>query len=522
MEHRIDAAPQATRPIPRHGVYPRSDTVPPQGRFAPTGKFGRMFPDLRPLVCTDADLEQLGKAMLDETPDGEDGDNKKVPQGFTYLGQFVDHDITFDPTSLQETLVDPQALRNFRTPMLDLDSLYGSGPVVHPFLYARGVPNEEARFEIGVTKSTPGGGDATVPPSLPHDLPRGPQRFAIIGDPRNDENLAVAQLHLAFLKFHNKVVDGLTDGSIPRESPLRKSIFEEARDLVIWHYQWIVLYDFLGRILDRNVLQDILTNGRRFYLPKGEDAFMPVEFSVAAYRLGHSMVRNSYDYNRVFTFRPGGVTPATLELLFRFSGLSGGAVGDVPIPSDWIIDWRRFFEVGKGAKVGFTRKLNAHWCRRCSAARPARPVCRASVTSPRATCSADGAWDSRPGRASPRRWGSSRWIRSGSPPARMARSRRSSTSTWRRHCGITSSRRPSSKARASTWARSAAGSSRRSSWGCCRWMPARSSPGNRTGSRFSAVAPIETPTQSCTTAASTGRTATRPSRWPTCWTSSVN
>jgi hypothetical protein len=154
------------------------------------------------------------------------------------------------------------------------------------------------------------------------------------------------------------VVAGIRDGSIQQESPLRKSPFEEARDLVIWHFQWIVLHDFLSRILDKSVLDDVLTNGRRFYKPEHvRTPFLPVEFSGAAYRLGHSMVREVYDYNRVFTFRPGGVTPATFSLLFRFSGLSGTG-GNVPIPSDWIIDWRRFFSVGSGATVGLSRNID--------------------------------------------------------------------------------------------------------------------------------------------------------------------
>jgi hypothetical protein len=320
----------------------------------PTGKFGRLFPDLRPLVADPDALDALGDVMRDVDAESPAGDNPGIPAGYTYLGQFVDHDITFDPTALQEILVDPLALQNFRTPMLDLDCVYGSGPVVQPHLYARG-DNAEARFEIGRTSGTPGGGDATVATGLPHDLPRAPHGFALIGDPRNDENLVVAQLHLAFLKFHNKVVDGLVDGSVRRESPVRKTPFEEARDLVIWHYQWIVLHDFLRRVLDPRQLEGALRR-QRYYRPVGE-SFIPVEFSGAAYRFGHSMIRNSYDYNRVFTPKPGGVTPATLELLFQFTGLSGSGA-NVPIPSDWIIDWRRFFEVGRGATVGLTRRIN--------------------------------------------------------------------------------------------------------------------------------------------------------------------
>jgi hypothetical protein len=348
------------RVVRRHGFGTRTEENQPLGQFVPAGKFGRMFPEIPPLMPSLASLDELGAAMLDtrphDNPADHTGDNPYVPAGFTYLGQFIDHDITFDTTALQEVIVDPLALRNFRTPMLDLDSIYGSGPVAQPYLYDRADPD---KLLIGRTNSNPGGGDATVPTELPHDLARAPNGFALIGDPRNDENLIVAQTHLAFLRFHNKVVDWLREDPKRREAPIRKTIFEEARDTVIWHYQWVVVHDFLRRLLDEKQLDTVLEGkGKRFYhLDEGQDAFIPVEFSVAAYRFGHTMVRDLYDYNRVFTPLPGGVTPASLGLIFRFSGLSGGG-GGVPIPSDWIIDWRRFYELGGATAHGFSRRLD--------------------------------------------------------------------------------------------------------------------------------------------------------------------
>lgn len=343
-----------------HGFSDRNGENCPLGESAPTGKFGRMFPALRPFTPSTESLTELGEAMTDGSNDAPIGDNLKVPAGYTYLGQFIDHDITFDTTSLQEVMVDPMAITNFRTPMLELDSLYGIGPSVQPYLYqlADGFAPQEF-FAIGNTNVNRGAGDPNVKPELPNDLPRAASGLAIIGDPRNDENLIVAQLHVAFLKFHNRVVAGLKDGTIERRSPLRKSIFEEARELVIWHYQWIVINDFLRRILDAQQLDDVLENGRRFYR-FGKQPFIPVEFSVAAYRLGHSMVRSIYDYNRVFTPLPGGVVPATLQLLFAFTGKSGSPSDPfpIPIPSDWIIDWRRFFEIDSAVAINPSRKLD--------------------------------------------------------------------------------------------------------------------------------------------------------------------
>jgi hypothetical protein len=178
--------------------------------------------------------------------------------------------------------------------------------------------------------------------------PTGGEGFALIGDPRNDENLVVAQLHLAFLKLHNVVVDRLTAAGVPPDR-----VFMEARRTVTWHYQWIVLHDFLRRVIDPAVLRTVLDGGRRFFL-FGEYAFIPVEFSAAAYRLGHSMVRAEYSYNRVFNPGPIHLGTATLARLFQFTGQSGQ---EVPVPSNWIIDWRRFFD-GLPKVPGFDTHFN--------------------------------------------------------------------------------------------------------------------------------------------------------------------
>ncbi len=94
-----------------------------------------------------------------------------------------------------------------------------------------------------------------------------------------------------------------------------------------WHYQWMVLHDFVERITEKGIVAKILEQGRRFYRFK-KTPYMPVEFSAAAYRLGHSMVREVYSHNHIFTPGAGGI-PATLDLLFQFTGLSGGIIGDL-------------------------------------------------------------------------------------------------------------------------------------------------------------------------------------------------
>ena len=340
-----------------HGLSTRSGDATPAGEFGLTGKYGRLFPEAPPLNVTDPRaLVDLGKAMNEDVPGVVTGDHPSLPAGYTYLGQFIDHDITFDPTSLREVQVDPLALRNFRTPALDLDSLYGGGPSVQPMFYQR---QNNALFMPGTTSPNRGTNDPGVLPSQVHDLPRTAHGFAVIADPRNDENLIVAQLHLAFLLFHNQVVSGLEGGSIPRRLPGER-VFDEARQLVTWHYQWLVLEDFLPAVIDPNELNQVRARGSmlsRLAAARGSGAFIPVEFSAAAYRFGHSLVNSSYDYNRVFNHATG--KPAALADLFDLTGRRGGRA-KVPIPSDWIIDWRRFFALDRTLAPGKSRLIDPY------------------------------------------------------------------------------------------------------------------------------------------------------------------
>ena len=179
------------------------------------GMFGRMFPMLSPLKVSDAKLEALANAMLDGNPGDRPAITPTSRPGFTYFGQFVDHDITLDLTSLGDKENDPLGIENFRTPSVDLDCIYGLGPDGSPHLYARnpGAGNKPGpKLLIGKNITVPFG---NVTGDFRNDLPRSPEGFALIGDHRNDENLLVAQTHLAMLKFHNAVCDMLAKGPNP-------------------------------------------------------------------------------------------------------------------------------------------------------------------------------------------------------------------------------------------------------------------------------------------------------------------
>jgi hypothetical protein len=306
--------------------------------------FDRMFDGLAPFEASDADLEQLANAMREVNPRDPNLNNTNIPAGFTYLGQFIDHDISLDLTPLSEKLEDPTMLQNFRTPGLDLDCVYGSGPGPHRFLFARNEP----KFLVGTTSASPDATGVNIP-ALPNDLERTRHGTALIGDHRNDENLLVAQTHLAFLKFHNRVVDHLRTTGTPDAQ-----LLDEAVRTVRWHYQWMVLHDFVERLTEPGIIARLLHDGRKFYRFKTVP-FMPLEFAGAVYRLGHSMVREAYSHNRVFRFGQPTLSPATLPLLFDFSGLSGnigGELGPLPtLPSNWVIDWRRFYDFNTPAST---------------------------------------------------------------------------------------------------------------------------------------------------------------------------
>ncbi|MFN8196007.1 MAG: heme peroxidase family protein [Nocardioidaceae bacterium] len=260
-----------------------------------------------------------------------------IPAGYTYLGQLVDHDLTFDKTTVSlGDNVSPADMLSGRSPKLDLDCLYGNGPTDPRS--AEFYKDDRHLKTGGTVKAGPGRLKARPGYDLPRegDDSRGNPRRALIPDHRNDENLAVAQTHCALIRFHNRVVDTL-DASVPAAQR-----FAEARRTVVLHYQWLLKNDYLPRIVERSVVTDVFTNGRKIFdvgaAPTSMPA-MPIEFSVGAFRLGHSMVRPLYDWNSEFS--DGG---GTLDLLFSFSGTSGFlGGGDAALPSNWIVDWRRLY-----------------------------------------------------------------------------------------------------------------------------------------------------------------------------------
>ncbi len=330
-----------------------------------------------------AALNALGDAMVEaQAQAGEElqpTGNSAIPPVYTYWGQFIDHDLTAntdrtspvsDITRLDLSPLDPAFivanLENLRQPTVNLDSVYGDGPTLDPSHPTQaGSFYNGVRFKVGTAATKNLDGEdipgARIPPEddLERDLPR-IDKIAQIADGRNDENLIIAQFHIAFLRFHNAVVDWV-EANESNHIKSEAQLFERARQLTRWHYQWLVVHDYLKTVTRAGIPDKILLGGPTHYAPRDGEPFMPLEFSVAAYRFGHTMVRAAYDYNRNFG-RPGELLPnASFDLLFAFTGKGFPtpflSQADV-LPFNWIIEWDRFVDKGSAIPDHFARKID--------------------------------------------------------------------------------------------------------------------------------------------------------------------
>lgn len=277
---------------------------------------------------SDDDLEALAKSVL--------ATGNSIPAGYTYFGQFVDHDISLD--SLAAAHVAPnkpvtlENVHNLRSPFLNLETLYGDTFPVNNVMSRADLLQPGSKLLLRLDETSP----LLIPRTFPNDLPRengGPT--AILVDARNDENLVVAQIHVAFIKFHNALAkrENFEDS---------EEGFARARRLVTLYYQWIVLNDYLPKVVSKKVLDEVLNHGSGLCTVNRENPNLPVEFTVGAFRAFHSMIRNEYNWNIIHNALPGE-QHATLSELMRFTG--GGMGFDGTLPTDWIVNWKWFFDI---------------------------------------------------------------------------------------------------------------------------------------------------------------------------------
>lgn len=277
--------------------------------------FRRIFPNL-PAWSTAGDVDhifnQIAQMMYLDLPDAAD-----MPAGFTYLGQFIFHDISFDSSPLDSTVTETRQIRNYRSPAFNLDGLYGGGPNAAPYLY-RWIKHDWQRFQFQVGRAQVGPTNHKIDI---FDLPRvlngvDEGSTAVIPDLRNDEHLILSQLHLAFLFFHNYWLEALKN-----KTSNDTTLFKEAQKMVRWHYQWIILNEYLPQIVDEETLAQVKQQGPNYYHVQ-EQAYIPVECAAAVMRFGHSQVREHYRFNSSTT---------NLPLL---------SPHNAPFT---VVDWRRFF-----------------------------------------------------------------------------------------------------------------------------------------------------------------------------------
>ncbi|BFU47618.1 peroxidase family protein [Krasilnikovia sp. MM14-A1004] len=290
-------------------------------------RYGRLFPGLAPLAADPDALYAAGtpggicdashfptRGMLS----GHSADDAHEAAGWPFFGQFVAHDITADrsPVGVQADVV---ALRNARSPRLNLEMVHAEGPVGTPFLY-------DAQDSAKLLTSADG-----------FDLPRNWQGTALIGDPRNDVHTFVAHLHLAFLHAHNRLVDRLREDGVGEDD-----LFDEARRSLTWHYQWIVVHDFLPRLAGPELVREILDDGARYFSPGVGEAYIPLEFADAAYRYGHGQIRHRYRMQPEGTFYP----------------LFPDLFGHGPIPPEHRLDWAQVFDLPGEAPAQRAKRLD--------------------------------------------------------------------------------------------------------------------------------------------------------------------
>jgi hypothetical protein len=305
----------------------------------PEGHYSRLCPAVNGdwESYDDSVLETLAERMRDSVVKQQERAAKNkvnpivtVPSGYVYFGQLIDHDITKDNRYLREAIPCVEEIENFRTMRLDLECLYGKEPDNVPCIYE----DDKERLKLGPTL----GVDGQPIPSQLDDLHRFPDGRAVIIDPRNDENLIISQMHVIFAKFHNYALELIR--ARPELAPIAEgNLRDKARRFVTWHYQWWIINDFLPNIVRRKVLDDIKKPKSkprlfgRWYTPKDAPVSMPVEFSAAAFRFGHSMVRDNYHLNQ------GLSTDATeiLYMTYRGCGITSH------LPASHVVDWSRFF-----------------------------------------------------------------------------------------------------------------------------------------------------------------------------------
>jgi hypothetical protein len=307
----------------------------------------RIFRQLRPGLFDPADLAALAIEMEDAGNSGrvpdpeydESEENIGVPAGYSFLGSLIHDDSTFRQIGSATAEGEPGSSFGGYAPAFNLHTIYGFGPNIQPYFYrrvGRGIGDGRDRLKMNLGDFL--GGSVADPAA--RDLPRvsneDGESVALVPDARTEDSIIKAQLHSMMLRFHNRLIDIREDAS-----------FHEVRQAVRFHFQWIVIHDFLRRFVQDDVLYAVLphlekgTNPAqdppqlRFFRPD-QGTGMPIEYELAVVRFGHSTVRQTFKLNQNTPPIPFfSLTPT------QQAGLQGGRA----CPPGWAIDWKLFFEM---------------------------------------------------------------------------------------------------------------------------------------------------------------------------------
>lgn len=310
---------QPAASVRSHCLSPARARVPIDAPLGPAN-YRRMFPELPSFLADEQFLHALGRAGgvcdcgdIEDSPESL-GDSAA---GWPIFGQFVAHDITAD-RSILRSHTNTDELHNSRSPQLNLETLYGDGPTGHPFLYERDDP---AKFLLGLNGA---------------DLQRNPEGIAVIGDPRNDSHMLISQLHLAMLKAHNMFVEEGRRNGVPIDR-----VFDDASRQLRWHYQWIIVHEFLPTLVGETLVDQILREGPQWFRPT-QGGFIPLEFADAAYRYGHCQIRHRYQLN------------LQTDSVRLFPDL----LGFRPVPKERRVEWALFFDMPRATPAQRSKKID--------------------------------------------------------------------------------------------------------------------------------------------------------------------
>jgi hypothetical protein len=284
------------------------------------GRYGSLFEELPPLEVDEDALHELGRpgGLCDLGVDFVDDADSHVSAVWPFFGQFIAHDLTADRSPLGHR-ADPAQVRNFRVPKANLEGVYGAGPVGSPYLYSKDDP---AKLLLSPSGS---------------DVPRNHEGIALIGDPRNDVHLFTSQMAVAFIKLHNGLVDRLRHDQVAEQD-----IFEQARGAASWHYQHVILREFLPGLIGAQLTAELLDSGPQLYgVERG--SYIPFEFADAAYRYGHAQIRDRYQVNEHF-----GPCPVFPDLM-----------GFGPVPPEHTVDWALQIDVEGRAPAQRAKRIDA-------------------------------------------------------------------------------------------------------------------------------------------------------------------